>query len=320
MHRSVRAAIARGAWLVPALLLAPAAGAVLAAPVPSHDKRFTLDDAAPGLATVFGRTKLCLVRELIVRKNPMPPERLYLDEKPLGLLPQQTFVVTEVDPGFHRLEGVLDCPALVIECRPGDLVLLRLREVIDERDIVRARWLLDDPSFATDLIAQWELRRAEPTVRGVQELIRRWRNVNRSLPPDTVAAPPDTAATLAFDEMLFEHPLDPLNYRRDFSIYSGRIEIAPGEIRYSMEKKRRDVRVTIRFQDVVSLRFGGTRSTGMSPWIDLFYRSEGETLGASFTSAGGNPEAAYNRIFGAIRARWEARRARGPRAGSDGGP
>lgn len=280
-----------------------------AAPAASRDKRFAFTDTKPDLAPPASAGHLVLVREQIVRKNPMPPERLYLDARPLGYLPQRGVVVAEVGPGLHRLEGVLGCPPLVFEIGPGERVLLRLREVIDEQDAVRARWLLEDPDFAGDLIDQMELLNVQVTPRGLEELARRWRTVDVAMRADSILAPQAPGAALVIPEAWFEHPLDPLNWRRDFSTYSGRLEIGAREITYAMDRRNRDVRVAIPIADVVGLRFGGIRSAGVAPWLDLFYRSEGQTLRASFADAGPEPEAGYNRMFGAIRTRWLSGRA-----------
>lgn len=302
--------LARIAWIPAALALAtiaaPLAGTAASAPVPSRDKRFLFDDAKPDLAPPSSGARLCLVREQIVRKNPMPPERLYLDGQPLGWLPQRSAVTTDLHPGLHRLEGIIGCPPLVFECRPGEIVLLRLREVIDEQDAVRARWLLEDPEFAGDLVEQMELLHVTTTARGTADLVRRWRTVKTASRPDTVLAPVDSVTVVAIDEVWFEHPLDPVNLRRDFTTYAGRMEIGPRQISYAADRRQRGVRVEIRYEDVVGMRFGGTRSATSQPWIDLYYRSEGETLRASFADAGAESEAGYNRMFAAIRARWRA--------------
>jgi hypothetical protein len=100
----------------------------------SHDKRFAFADSLPGATAPAGLTRLVLVREQRVRRDPMPPERLYLDRRPLALLPQVSFMIADVTPGWHRFEGVLDAPALVIDCHAGEVLLLRMREMIDAQE------------------------------------------------------------------------------------------------------------------------------------------------------------------------------------------
>lgn len=288
-----------------ALFLALAATASLAtAAPPSRDRRFAFSDTTPDLSPSAERAVLCLVREQIVRRHPMPPERLYLDGVPLAYLPQRAVVATRVEPGVHRLEGVLGCPPLVISCAPGELVLLRLREVIDEQDAVRARWLLDDPELAEGLIAQGELLPVTLTERGREDLAKRWRTVDVSARPDSALAPADTGQAVTLDQVWFEHPLDPVNLRRDFTTYDGRLEIGSRAFSYAMDRSAKGVRFQIRFEDVVGLRFGGTRSSSAQPWLDLYYRSEGQTLRGSFADSGENPEGGYNRMFAALRSRW----------------
>ena len=297
--RKVTAALAIGLSISQ---MAPAA----AAPVPSRDKRFTFDDTKPVVVATPGVARLCLVREQIVRKNPMPPEHLYLDGRPFAWLPQRAVIVAEVSPGLHRLEGVIGCPPLVLECPAGEIVLLRLREVIDEQDAVRARWLLEDPDFAGDLFDRMELLTTTTTPRGLEDLAKRWRTVRSDVRADTVLSPHDSTTVVAVDDVWFEHPLDPVNLRRDFTTYTGRIEIHPHALQYAADKRHRGTRVVIPIADVVGLRFGGTRSATIQPWIDLFYRSEGQTLQASFADAGEESESGYNRMFAALRARWRS--------------
>ena len=285
-------------------------------PPRSRDKRFAFADSAAGGAITPGRARLVLVREQMVRKDPLPPERLYLDGQPLALLPQVSFVLADVAPGWHVLDGVLDAPPVALECRAGERVLLRLREVIDAQDLIHRHWLLDDPAAADPLIAEKQLPIALTNARGTKDIAGK-RRVVRDAVADTASAPPDTAQVLGFDNVWFEHPLDPLNLRRDFTLYTGRLEIGPDGIDYYMEKKRRDVRVEIRFADVVGLRFGGTRSAGINPWIDLDYKTGDETLRASFADAGDpTAEATYNRMYSAIYARWQRQRAASPAPGT----
>ena len=301
MTRPIRAAWISTAAFALAIALAASA---LAAPVPSRDKRFTFDDTKPVVVPTPGVARLCLVREQIVRKNPMPPEHLYLDGQPFAWLPQRGTVVAEVSPGLHRLEGVLGCPPLVLEIPAGEVVLLRLREVIDEQDAVRARWLLEDPDFAGDLFERMELYVTTTTPRGMEDLAKRWRTVKTAVRADTVLSPHDSTTVVGVDDVWFEHPLDPVNLRRDFTTYSGRLEVHPHALQYAADKRHRGTRVVIPMADVVGLRFGGTRSSTIQPWIDLFYRSEGQTMQASFADAGDESETGYNRMFAALRARW----------------
>jgi len=296
------------AFLLIAVAGSTARGAGDAAPPRSRDKRFAFADSLPGETVPAGRARLVLVREQMVRKDPLPPERLYVDGAPLALLPQASYVIADVAPGWHVLDGVLDAPPVALELRAGERALFRLREVIDAQDLIHRHWLLDDPAGTSTLIAEKELPLAITNAHGLKDLAGR-RRVVRDAAADTASAPADTAEVLGFDNVWFEHPLDPLNLRRDFTLYTGRLEIGPDGIDYYMEKKRRDVRVEIRYADVVGLRFGGTRSAGVNPWIDLDYRTGTETLRASFADAGDQaPEATYNRMYSAIYARWQRQR------------
>jgi hypothetical protein len=302
LRATVHPPAARSAVLAAAaLLLAPTDGPA-AAP---KDRRFALVDATHALAPAADSSTLVLAREQYVRKNPLPPERLFLDGGPLGWLPQRSVVVARAAPGLRRLSGIFDAPDLVVSCAAGATVLLRLRETIDENDVLRMRWILDDPDAAPELLRASGLPRAVPSARGLAELAKRASRHAATGPADTATASPD--AILAFPEMWFEHPLDPLNLRRDFSILTGTMRIDGPTLSYVLEQKRGEVRVEIPVDSIEVVRYGGTRFVGASPWIDVVYRDGGGRWRASFADArSGNPEATYNRIFGALAARRRA--------------
>jgi hypothetical protein len=295
-----------------ALAAAALALALLAPRVPDpgaapKDRRFTLLPDAPELAPLPDSTTLVLVREQYVRKDPLPPERLYLDGAPFAWLPQRSVVVARVAPGLRTLSGLFGAPDLVLGCGPGRIVLLRLREIIDEADRLRLRWLLDDPAGADDLLRGAALPRAVPTQRGLAELAKRAPRGRTEAAPDTAGAPADTGLVLVRPEIWFEHPLDPLNLRRDFSILTGELTLGAGRLGYLLRQKRGEIRVSIPLDSVETVRFGGTRYVGTAPWIDVIYRDGARRWRASFADASpDNPEGTYNRIFGALSARSRA--------------
>lgn len=304
--RGVRSA--RGALrLAPLLALAAAllSTRTTAAP-PSGDKRFTFVDTLLSPAPAPGRARLWLLREQFARKSPLPPERVYLDGAPVAFLPQQSYVAFDVDPGPHVLTGVVGALPVVMELPPGAVRLLRLRELIDEHDVTQSRWIADNPDLAREMVASAGLPFVRATPRGQEELERKASNA-WSRPPARPATPDSGAG--GFTDILFEHPLDPLNLKREFSVYTGKLELGAERLDYYMEKRRRDVRVVIPYASIVDLRYGGTRFTGTAPWIDVFYRSTAGTMRASFAPASPDePESVYNRLFFDLEERWHAAR------------
>lgn len=293
------------AMLALLMTLSMSAATVALAQPRSGDKRFTFTDSLPSFVPAPGHGLVCLVREQQVRAVLMKPERLYLDGAPLGFLAQTSYLLLDVMPGLHRIESVGGPPPVVLSVAAGELRLLRLREVIDPFDVTLMHWILDAPDAARELVTATPLARSRVTEAGLKDLERKTANLDTVTPPDSIVTPDDDRQIVRVSNIWFEHPLDHLNLRRDFSIYSGALELRPDTIVYDMQKKRRDVHVEIPYDRIERVRYGGTRAVGLNPWIDIFYRGEGDTTWrASFADAGTqNPEASYNRLFGLIRAR-----------------
>jgi hypothetical protein len=186
------------------------------------------------------------------------------------------------------------------------MYLLRLREVIDDRDVLTARFLLDDPEVAADLIARKRLAFVETTPGGMDYLRNRRRPVteaNQSPVIETgLRQPPDTLS-----HIMVEKPLDQVNIRRDFSGLLGRIMLDRAALRFRMDDSLRSsfsgwrhVRdsVDIPGARILKVRFDGTRFTGVSPWINILYRDAGGVWSISFADAR-EAEACetYNRMF-----------------------
>jgi hypothetical protein len=288
------------------LIAASLAGCSLAGQADATDKRFALRDTVLAESAPADRAVLCVVREQFVRKNPLPPERLYLDGAPLGFLPQRSWLSVEVEPGLRRLSGVIGAPELVLDCRPGRLYLLRMREIVDERDVLSVSWVLDDPDLAGSLTGGAGLPRSVATTRGIKDLSGRPPRIPDRV--DTLLAGPG-GPPLVLDNVWCEHPLDMMNLRRDFSVYTGRLELDDRVLRYRLEKRRRDMEIEIPIERIVSLRYGGTRYTGTNPWLDVFYQSGESTEAATF--AGADAETAgriYNVLYMALDSRWRAMR------------
>lgn len=297
-RRRARAALGAAALAAAAALAPAGTDAPGAAP---RDRRFALVDSTPPLAAAPDSAVIVLAREQFVRKNPLPPERLYLDGAPLGWLPQQSAIVVAVAPGLHRLSGVFECPDLVVGCAPGETVLLRLRETIDDVDRLRLRWLLDEPAAAAGLLRGAALPLAVPSARGLADLAKRAGRPAGAAPDTAAALAPD--GRLAFPEVLFEHPLDPMNLRRDFSILTGALSLGGARLDYVERRVRGEVRISIPLDSVETVRFGGTRYVGRAPWLDVIYRDGDRRWRASFADAREeSAEATYNRLFAALAA------------------
>jgi hypothetical protein len=308
-------------WLVLLPLFAGTSMAVAANP--TVDARFVLTDSAGTHTPADGKAVIYLVREQYVRNQPLPPEMIYLDDAPAGLLPQQAWFEVQVDPGPHRLRGLVGDPNFTLRCHPGRAYLLRLREVIDNQDQRNERWLFDDASTAADLIQRNGLRNVVTTDAGIRYLRKKMRSVCSD---DTVDAARRFVAVLpdSFDQVLMERPLDQVNLKKDFSQRFGLVSIDTTGIHYRLSARVRASVMTWRVvtdsldipvDRIVGVRFGGTRFTGVNPWVDVFYRTDSGVGSVSFGDKRESyGESTYNGIFAAIEELVATRRPREPDA------
>jgi hypothetical protein len=322
----VRSAISRHAspashfsWRCFVLLpfLACASPAVAADPV--VDSRFVLTDSMEAHAPADGKAVICVLREQYVRNRPLPPEMIYLDDAPAGLLPQQSWFEVQVDPGPHRLCGLVGDPGFTLRCRPDGAYLLRLREVIDSQDQRGEKWLFDDASTASDLIRKGHLLKVATTDAGLRYLRKKMHSVCPDDPADAARRPlavlPDS-----FDHVLLERPLDQVNLEKDFSQLFGRVSIDTAGVHYRLSVRVRASldswrlvadSLEIPADRIVGVRFGGTRFTGINPWVDVFHRTDvGVTIASFGETRETHGESTYNGIFAAVEELMAARRPR----------
>ena len=288
-------------------LLACVSPAVAADPI--VDTRFVLTDSAVTHAPADGKAVICLLREQYVRNRPLSPEMIYLDDAPASLLPQQSWFEVQVDPGLHRLCGLVGDPAFVLRCRPDRTYLLRLREVIDSQDQRSEKWLFDDASTASALILKGRLLHVAMTEAGLRHLRKKMRSVCPDDPADAARRPfavlPDS-----FDHVLLERPLDQVNLEKDFSQLFGQVSFDTAGIHYRLRVRVRASldswrlvadSLDIPADRIVGVSFGGTRFTGINPWVDVLHRTDSGVTIASFADTReARGESTYNGIFEAV--------------------
>ncbi len=298
--------LACGRLLLPLLLAcAHPAGAA----EPTVAPRFVLSDSAATPAPAGDGAIIRLVREQYVRQRPLPPEMIYLDGGPAGLLPQQSWFELDVKPGPHRLCGLAGDTGLTLRCDPRRTYLLRLREVVDSEDQLTARWLLDDPGVSKDLVRKSRLRHVTTTQVGLRYLEKKKRTI---CPDDDPSVAPSRARALpdSFDNILLERPLDQVNLETDFSQLSGRVLVDTAGIHYRLRAQVRSSLNTWRLvtdsldvpvDSIVGVRYGGTRFTGVNPWLDVYHTTSAGLRIASFADTReANGTWTYNRIFETI--------------------
>ena len=271
-------------------------------------QRIILSQGRPPAEPDSHRAVIHLVREQFIRAYPLSDETIFLDGVPGGLLPQRGWFTLDVVPGWHTVSGIINCADLRIECRAGHSYLIRLREAIDESDHLRADLLLEDPPVLEGLIRRGRLRHAETTESGFRHLRGQLRSRRISVPAG--AAEPGHATT--FDFMLCEKPLDLVSYQSDFSILAGRLTLHDTGLRYHLRDRLMTSLASwkvvgdsleIAAEDIVRVRFGGTRVTGANPWVSVDVLSPSGIHTISFADQRQDEGVAtYNRLFMAIQA------------------
>ena len=311
---------AGGAWTALSILVA-IASPLQAAP------RYTLGEPAAPVPTPSGQSVLYLTREQFVRALSLPAEQVFLDDAPLGYLPQRSYLASDVTPGRHRLWGVIGCPDLTLDVQPGRGYLLRLREVIDSNDLVSARWLSDDPGSIDDLVRSTGIARASPTPRGLQALAKKIRRKGgkhgspataaRSGATGGTAKPGVTGGTaitgipplpLVFDATWHLESLDQVQSESDFSGNVGKLGFDGAALRYSSPRET----IEIPCDSVTQVRYGGTISSDLNPWIEVGHRTpSGPRTDCFADSRSSLALETYNRLFAALYERCLGRHGQG---------
>ncbi|HET7225852.1 MAG TPA: hypothetical protein VFK69_09075 [Candidatus Eisenbacteria bacterium] len=261
--------------------------ALCALPVAARaaDPRFRLSAAGGLPAPGAGQAVVVLVREQFVRQTPMKPERVFVESTPLGWLPQAGYVVARVAAGVHTFWGPLNCPPLTFRARAGSTWLVRLRESIDQNDALHSHWLFDDPGNFAGLADELELREARVTARGVRELSER---------ADQAPAPAAPDTRTQFDGIVSQ--LTPAHPRER---YAGVLTLEPDSLRYAVDvpvtqgsSERVFMSLSIPWQNVRRVHFGGSASSDTLPWLAVDYDERGQRRTATFAHA--NPADAFD--------------------------
>lgn len=265
--------------------LVSCAALALAAPAHAADPRFTWSGGGRLPAPAAGQAVVVLVREQFVRQTPMKPERVFVDATPLGWLPQGGYVVARVPAGVHTFWGPLNCPPLTFRARAGSTWLVRLRESIDDNDALHSHWLFDDPGNFAGLADDLRLREARVTARGMRELAERAGQAPAPAAPDT---------RTEFDGIVSQ--LTPAHPRER---YAGLLTLEPDSLRYAVDvpvtqgsSERVFMSLSIPWQNVRGVHFGGSASSDTLPWLAVDYDERGERRTATFAHA--NPADAFD--------------------------
>ncbi len=306
-----------------AILAIALAMPALARPVVDHAaevvraRRYVLADTVAPPPPAPGRAVLWIAREEFVRTRPLPPELVYLDDAPVSELPQRSWFAVPLEPGTHRLCGTVDVPAMQFSCAAGDTVFLRLRELVDNQDRRTMDWLFDDPASVVELIGSRKLSHVETTGAGRRHLVAKRKGGCADV--DLPAPPADPGR---FESMLIERPLNQMDVQHDFQHETGTVWVGDDGLHWRMHAR---VQVTptewrtvgdsldLPADRIGRVRFGGTRYTGVTPWVTLDVRDdEGRPSRVSFAdSREDHGVATYQRLFEQLGALGRGRRTAG---------
>ena len=286
-----------------ALATSPAAGA-------SH---YTLV-AAPKLGVPPpDRATIVLVREQFVRAKGLPQKNLFLDRQPLGMLHQKSLLITQVGPGMHTVEASSDCAPLVFGAEAGEIRLFRLREVINNLDIVETSWIEDDPATYDNLVAKRDLKESRLKPSGRDELAGK---LDKLEPPPTEEIEwlrqAMTSKSVEFRDILFDRPFRKDDVTRSFADQPGVLVLTPAGIEYRVKEER----FALPWSRVDQMRFAGSRFDVENPWVGFEHdtRSGGTMLTAFSDQRAAFMARTYGRIYAVARRFWrDAKLAEGTR-------
>jgi hypothetical protein len=270
----------------------------------SGDSRFTLiprpvlHSPSPGHATI------ALVREQFARAKPMDAKKLFLDGAPLGMLAQKSVLIFEVGPGTHAVEASSETVPLPFETVAGETRLFRLREVINERDIVETSWIEDDPLAFDALVSKHDLKEIRLTHQGREDLEDRLDKLDQAPTvelewlEDAVAA-----GRVVFTDILFDRTFRKDDVSRSFTEKAGTLTLTRTGLEWNREGGERFV---LPWSRVSRIRFAGSRFYEENPWVGFLHIGrDGSTMSAAFTDQR-EPYMArtYARIFAVSRRLW----------------
>ena len=135
------------------------------------------------------------------------------------------------------------------------------------------------------------------TEAGLRHLRKKMRSVCPDDPADAARRPfavlPDS-----FDHVLLERPLDQVNLEKDFSQLFGQVSFDTAGIHYRLRVRVRASldswrlvadSLDIPADRIVGVSFGGTRFTGINPWVDVLHRTDSGVTIASFADTRERP-------------------------------
>ena len=209
-------------------------------------------------------------------------DALFIDDQPLGLLPENAFLVATVKPGLRLLwwTTFLSHNFEWIDFKPGRAYLLRSPSR-------HGRWYLDDPERIVALVHDARLSHTKTTANGLallqEQIAKKYHKLQRQglRKYRQVVAITDSAAAphLSVSGVDYQYQLSRFKEPR-FWGYFGRLSVEDGRLRW--RSKRGEVEIAIR--DIRAISFAGLSVREHVAWLQVRYGPKNAPREAFFHS------------------------------------
>jgi len=264
---------------------------------PSQQRGYMLRDTTSLPLPPAGKARLVVARDMRIMED-LKPEFVYVDRKPVGLMPQRTVVTALVDPGWHKVWlGRSSGAQIWMEFVPDGRYLLRVRETMSGET-----WRGDLVRETGEGYAQFALGKGMQISvldsRGKDAMVRHLGKPANSTQKQDSLAREKAMANAVLPIVIKEAWYLPIPSDAAPGVW----ENNPGTLTLD-EKSLRFVRgdttvVEIPREKVTDVYFGSQKGNLENPWIKVGYKEGDLDLGANFADA--NLSTAtdnYNRLF-----------------------
>jgi hypothetical protein len=264
---------------------------------PSQHRGYMLRDTTSLPPPPTGKARLVVARDMRIMED-LKPEFVYIDRKPIGLMPQRTVVTAIVSPGWHRVWlGRSSGASVWMEFAADGRYLLRLRETMSgetwQGDLVR-----EGGEGYAEFALNKQMQISVLDSRGKDAMVRHLgKPSNQTQKQDSLAL--ETAMTNAVLPITINEawylPVGSDAAPSGWQNEPGKLTLDENSLRYV----RADTLVIeIPRDKISSVYFGSERAGVVNPWIKIGYKEADLETGVTFADA--NLSTAtdnYNRIF-----------------------
>jgi hypothetical protein len=266
-----------------------------------HPKKAMLYSLVSLLSTAWVSASEYYVRSGEPLFSPPPPDRaivyfarlgktaswkeadaLFIDDQPLGLLPENAFLMATVKPGLRLLwwTTFLSHNFEWIDFKPGRAYLLRSPSR-------HGHWYLDDPDRIVALVHDSRLSHTKTTANGLallqEQSAKKYQKLQRQglrkYPQVVAMTNPAAALPLSIGDVDYQHQLSRFKEPR-FWGHFGRLRVEDGRLLW--RSKREEVEIAIR--DIRAISFAGLSVREHAAWLQVRYGPKSAPREAFFHS------------------------------------